>query len=243
MLRSYYFHIVLSKEAYADAFRSLQSANAKEPDQPMILAMLADLHFVSHALDLGIMEDPLEKGASLIERAAALEPSNQFVIAILATLHFHRNERTAFFSCMERALKLHPKSGLRGGGIGFYLCLYGDWERGMALLQKAMRLSPNFPDWFYGPIVLWHYRKRDYDSAYREALKYSMPNNFWGPMLRAATLGLLGRDADADRSALLELLPDFSARADRLIRLYVKEEKLVEQLLEGLRRAGLDVGE
>ena len=243
ILRYYYFQIVFSKEAFADAFLSLQSANAKEPDHPMTLAMLADLHFVSYALDLGVMEDPLSKGAELIERAVALEPSNQFVIAVLACLQFHRNDRRAFFSSIERALKLHPRSGLRGGGIGFFLCLSGDWERGMALLQKAMRLTPNFPNWFHGPIVLYHYHTRDYASAYGEALKYTMPHNFWGPMLRAATLGLLGRPAEADRSALLELRPDFCERAGTLIRRYVKDEDLVAQLLVGLKRVGLELTE
>ena len=242
MLRCYYFHMVLSKEAFLDAFGSLQSANEKEPDHAMTLAMLADLHFTAYSLDLEGIEHPLEKGAELIERAAALETSNQYVIGNLARLHFLRNEREAFFAGIERTLRLNPRSGLRCGGIGFYLCLYGDWERGMALLEKAIRLSPNFPNWFYGPIVLWHYRREDYESAYNEAVNYMMPNNFWGPMLRAATLGMLNRSKEAERdvSALLSLRPDFCDRAGYLIRLYVKEEKLVGQILEGLMRVGLE---
>ena len=111
------------------------------------------------------------------------------------------------------------------------------------LLDKAMRTNPTFPNWFHGPLVVWHYRKGDYVRAYEEALKYTMPNNFWGPLLRAATLGHLNRAGDArdDLSALLAIRPDFPERAGYLIRLYVKEEELVGQILEGLERAGLEI--
>ena len=235
--------MVLSKDAFVDAFAALQSAVTKEPDSAMALAMLADLYFAAYSLDMQGIDHPLEKGAELIQRAVAVDPANQFVVGNLARLHFFRSERASFFSAMERALELNPNSVLRVGGIGFYLCLYGDWERGMALLERAMQLTLTFPNWFYGPRVLWHYRSQDYVSAYEEALNYMMPNNFWGPMLRASTLGMLdrGREAEVDLSALLSLRPDFSSRAGYLIRLYVKEEELAGQILEGLRRVGLEI--
>lgn len=243
ILRGYYFDMVLSKEAFVDAVASLQSAVRREPDCAMVLAMLASLYFTAYALDRPGIDRPLEKGAELIQQAMALDPANQFVVGNMGRLHFIRNERELFLAAMERALQLNPNSVLRVGGLGFYLCLYGDWDRGMPLLERAMRLNPTFPNWFYGPRVLWHFRTLDYSSAYEEALKYSMPNNFWVPMLRASTLGLLGRtwEAGENLSALLDLRPDFPARGRQLIRLFVKEEELVAQITEGLQRAGLEI--
>jgi len=244
MLRCYYFHAVLSQEAFVDAFSSLQSAIEKEPECAMALAMLADLYFTCYSLDLPGIERPVEHGAEMIEKAVALDPMNQYVQLNSARLHFILNDRKSFLNTADRALSLNPNSGLRIGVIGFFLCLYGEWERGRALMEKTMRLNPTFPNWFYGPIVLHHYRRKDYARAYEEALKYSMPNNFWGPMLRAATLGQLSRveDTGGDLFALQTLRPDFPERAGNLIRRYVKEEELVGQILEGLERAGLETG-
>ena len=241
MLRGYYFHAVVSREAFQDAVVSLKAAIEKEPDCATTLAMLADLSLTSYSLDFPGIERPIERGAELIERALAVDPMNQYVQLTVARLHFIQNDRAAFLGAAENALSLNPNSGLRTGAVGFFLCLYGEWERGMDLLEKSMRLNPTFPNWFYGPVVLFHYRRGDYVKAYAEAMKYSMPNNFWGPMLRAAALGQLdrGEEAAADLSALQVLRPDFAPRARDLIGRYVKEEDLVGQIMEGLRKAGM----
>lgn len=241
MLRCYYFHAVVSREAFQDAVVSLKAAIEKEPDCATILAMLADLSFTSYSLDFPGIERPIERGAELIERALALDPMNQFVQLTVARRHFLQNDRAAFLGAAEKALSLNPNSGLRTGAVGFFLCLYGEWERGIDLLERSMRLNPTFPNWFYGPVVLAHYRRGDYVEAYAEAIKYSMPNNFWGPMLRAASLGQLNRveEAEADLTALQVLRPDFAARARDLIGRYVKEEELVGQIIEGLKKAGM----
>ena len=241
MLRCYYFHAVLSQEAFRDAFASLQVAVEKEPDCAMTLAMLGDLYLTSYSLDFRGIEHPVERGAELIERAVLADPMNQFVQLALAHLHFVKEDRRSFLEASERVVSLNPNSGLRTGAAGFFLCLFGEWERGMVPLERSMRLNPTFPNWFYGPIVLHHYRRRDYRKAYEEAVKYSMPNNFWGPMLRVAALGQLDRveEAAADLSALQVLRPDFMERAGDLIRRYVKEEGLVQQIIEGLTKAGV----
>lgn len=243
MLRCYYFHRVLSPAAFRDAFVSLQSSIEREPDFAMTLAMLADLYLTSYSLDNPGIEQPLKRGAELAERAVALNPMNQFIQFTVARLHFIHNDRESFLSAAERALSLNPHSSLRTGAIGFYLCLFGEWERGMALLEDSMQLNQTFPNWFYGPIVLSHYRRNDYARAYEEAAKYSMPNNFWGPMLRAATLGQLNRaeDARSECATLFALRPDFRERGGELIRRYVKEEHLVRHIVEGLNKAGLEL--
>jgi 5,10-methylenetetrahydrofolate reductase len=62
-------------------------------------------------------------------------------------------------------------------------------------------------------------------------------------LLRAAVLGQLNKVSEAEpHIAHVKLLkPEFESNAKHLISLWVKENELVEHILEGLRKAGLDV--
>jgi hypothetical protein len=61
--------------------------------------------------------------------------------------------------------------------------------------------------------------------------------------MKAATLGHLGRVDEGKQNVekLLELKPDFVARARILIGNYIKFDDLVEKIMDGLRKAGLDI--
>ena len=62
-------------------------------------------------------------------------------------------------------------------------------------------------------------------------------------MLRAATLGQLGRRSDAEVQILdlMFLKHDFESKARYLINRYVKEDELLEKIIEGLVKGGLKI--
>ena len=144
---------------------------------------------------------------------------------------------------MEKALDLNPNSPFRIGAIGFFLSLYGEWEKGKELLDRAMKQNIGYPPWYYGATTVYYYRLNDFEKAYDEALKYDVPAVFWGPMLRAATLGQLGKQSEAKEqiSDLKILKPEFESKAKYLIGRYVKEDELVKKIIEGLVKAGLKI--
>lgn len=107
-----------------------------------------------------------------------------------------------------------------------------------ALLDKAMNQNIGFPSWYYGATTLYFYRQYRYELAYNEAIQYDLPGLFWGPLLRAACLGQLQRQEETEQQIahLLELKPDFQEKARMLIKRFVKEEELVEHIIEGLQK-------
>lgn len=133
------------------------------------------------------------------------------------------------------------KSTLRLGALGFHLALYGDWDRGKRILDSVISKNLGYPKYFHGATTLYHYRKKDYPEALKEANNYQVKGFFWGPMLRAAVLGQLSRKKDAQRELeqLKLIKPDFEHKAHYLISRYIKEEPLVNHVLEGLKKAGL----
>jgi hypothetical protein len=64
-----------------------------------------------------------------------------------------------------------------------------------------------------------------------------------GPLLRAATLGHLGKKAEAAQTLaeLLALKPDFPSQARFLISCFAKFDYLIDAILDGLHSAGLKI--
>ena len=93
--------------------------------------------------------------------------------------------------------------------------------------------------------ALWldDYRQGRYESSYREAVTAGPSLGFWHPVVCAAPLGMLGRKPQA-RAYVAELRrfkPDFESRSRELIARVLKNESIAEQLVDGLRKAGLEL--
>jgi Tfp pilus assembly protein PilF len=92
----------------------------------------------------------------------------------------------------------------------------------------------------------WHdaYGRKDYRRALELALKLNTPDNFYQHAVLAMCYAQLG-EMDAAHKALqqtLSLKPDYGKVARQLHGKWIQPQ-LVEQLMEGLRKAGLEIAE
>jgi hypothetical protein len=147
----------------------------------------------------------------------------------------------AFLREMQAALQLNPGSPVFVGTAGYSLILAGESGRGRPLLERAIALNPCHPGWFNHALCVDDYMRGDYESALQQTLKPAFEVRLWGPVLRAAVLGQLGRRVEAKAAAaqLLEHVPDFESRARDLTHRPILSDTIVEALLDGLGRAGL----
>ena len=171
----------------------------------------------------------------------ALEPENQFAQDALTLVFFHRADKELFLQHVEQTIALNPNAPYIVGVAGWHMALYGEWNRGLNLLKKGMKLNPYHPSWFNLALYMDYYRRGKYENAFAEALKFNYPEMFWDPVMRAASLGHMGRQNEAKSAVnqLLELEPDFPAKGRWLISRYVKVDDLVDKIIEGLQKAGL----
>jgi adenylate cyclase len=118
----------------------------------------------------------------------------------------------------------------------------GEWDRGCEMVESAMQLNPNCPGYFYFARCCNAYRQGRYAEVLEGAARVNMPTYFHTHALRAAALGQLGRQDDARKALedLLALRPDFASTARQE---YAKsyDSELIEQLIDGLRKAGLKI--
>jgi adenylate cyclase len=242
-LRFYYHATILSPQTFAEALSVLEQAVRREPESGFAWSLLAFLYGQSYSLQLLPLESPLEQALAAAQKGAALEPGNQITRAALAHVHFFRNERELFLPEAEAALALNPNAPGSIGFLGWLLALFGEWERGLAILKKGIELNPHYPGWFHLAPYSYHFLQERYEEAYQESLAFQMPQLFWDPLLRAAALGRLGREREGARALaeLLHLRPDFPAAGPFLLSCYAKFPDLIDGLLEGLRLTGLKI--
>jgi len=203
--------------------------------------MLGHLYADNYALGFSEMDAPLEKAMTFAQKGVALAPENQFAQDALSLVHFHRADQELFLKHVEKTIALNPNSPYVVGVAGWHMALFGEWERGLTLLEKGMKLNPYHPSWFHLAPYMNDYRRGEYEKAFAEALKFNYPDLFWDPVMRAAALGQMGREQEASAALgqLLKLVPDFATRGRRLISRYVKIDDLVDKIIEGLQKAGL----
>ena len=145
----------------------------------------------------------------------------------------------------ERAFSQNPKSLIMMPHLGYLLILLGDWERGPELIRRAIEFNPYYDVIVHHALWLDWIRRGDAEKAHAETLHFRTPLLFWDPLLKAATLGLLGRIDEGKREIqnLLKLNPDFTNRGRVLIKHHNKFDDIFDRMLRGLNKVGLSIKE
>jgi TolB-like protein/tRNA A-37 threonylcarbamoyl transferase component Bud32/tetratricopeptide (TPR) repeat protein len=242
VLRSFAHFPRLSAEEHAAARAGLERAVQQAPGYADGWAMLSMMYREEYTHQFNVRPDPVGRALAAARRAVEAAPSNHLAYHALASAQFFRRELQAFRNSAERAVALNPMDGFTAAYLGFLIAYAGDWERGCALVERARGLNPHHPGWYWFPSFFDAYRKSDYRTALDIALKVNMPG-FWRTNFALATVyGQLGeREAACDAvRELLALRPDFPVVAREELAKWWDPE-LVEHLIDGLRKAGLEI--
>ena len=230
-------------EEHAKARDALERAVENAPDQANCWAMLSMVYKDEHTHGYNVRPDPLGRALAAAHRAAEIAPSNHLPHQALAAALFFRRDIVAFRNAAERTIALNPMDGGTHAYVGHLIAYAGDWERGCALVERARQLNPNHPGWYWFVAFTDAYRKRDYRGALEIALKINMPGNFYASAAIAAAYGQLG-EREAARPVLMQLLamkPGFAASAREEFGKWHGPGQLLEDFLDGLRKAGLEI--
>ena len=241
LLHSFGYFERVSAEEHVVTRDNLEQALQQAPGHADCLAMLTIVYAEEYIHGFNARPDPLGRALATARRATEAAPSDHLAFHALATVLYYRGERQAFRNAAERAVALNPMDGYTAAYQGFLMAYSGDWERGCAWAERARKLNPHHPGWYWFPSVFDGYRKREYRAALDAALKINMPRFWRAHLALAAIYGQLD-ERDAARTALRQLLllkPEFAA-APRHELGKSWDSELVEHLIEGLRKAGLE---
>jgi len=242
LLRSFAYHHRVNAEEHAAARAALERAVQQMPGNADCWAILSHLYREEYAHGFNLRPDPIGRALAAARRAVEIAPSNHLAYFALASAQFFQREFQAFRNSAERAIALNPMDGFTAGYLGFQIAYAGEWERGCALAERARQLNPHYPGWYWFPAFFNAYRQGDYRGALDVALKVNMPGFWRTPFALAVAYGQLG-EHDAARRAVRDLLairPDFAAVARVELGKWWDPE-LIEHLIDGLRKAGLEI--
>jgi len=242
LLRGFGYYERVTPEEHAAARPILEQAVAEAPGHSAAWAMLSMLYGEEHRFGFNALPDSLGRSLEAGRRAVRAAPGSNVSHLALAQAHFFRKEFEAFRSAADRAIALNPLDGSTVEYLAHLIAFAGDWEQGVELGQRAMQLNPNHAAWYWALPMLDAFRKGDYREARALAPKALMPGQYYTHALLAAIDGHLGDRESAGRHVreLLALRPDFAEIArDQFGKWYLPE--LVDQLIDGLRKAGLAI--
>ena len=242
VLRSFGYFERLTGEELAAGRSGLESALSVSPASADAWAMLALLCVQDYAQGFNLRPDALASGLTAARRAVEAAPSNHLAHFSLAQALFFQKEFAGFFNAAERAVTLNPMDGNSIAFVGELLSYAGNHERGAALAARAKQLNPHHPGFYWFADFYNAYRQGDYCGALAAALKLNLPGHLGNHMALAAAYGQLGEREAAGRAMreVLKLRPDLASVARSFMGQWWTRE-YAEQLIDGLRKAGLEI--
>ena len=186
--------------------------------------------------------DPLEKARAAAERAIELAPGSAAAHRAKAAVLFTNHEIDAVVKTAERGIALNPNDVDLLSYYGHMLTISGNWETGRELMEQAIAMNPVHPTNWHFSLALDEYRQKKFKAALDEALKIRMPQFYMTHVFQAAIHGQLGNDAEAEQAvaSLEKTRPGYGAVAQKDLLLRNIPESVVELLLDGLGKAGLE---
>jgi adenylate cyclase len=242
-LKMYHWGIVLTEEAFFEAWQALEHAVKKAPDHALCKAMLADVYASDYLSEIGLVRDRMKTAERLAREAINLDPQSPDARWVMGFVHFLNHKPTQFAKEFEAALALNPNNPMILASYGLFLPGLGQWDQSIGLIDKAMTLNPQISAQYHIPAMLNYYRQGEFDQAYARSLHIETPGLYWEPLFRAAVLGQLGRKDDASIyvNRLLAMQPTFENQAQELMRRLLYSDENVDMIARGLKKAGLSI--
>jgi non-specific serine/threonine protein kinase len=233
----------ITPSAHAALKSRLERVAEQDERQSDLWACLAQIYVDEYAFGFQDDASSLDRALAAGRRGVELDRSNQFALVALAQVHFFRQNLAAFGPAAERAMALNPINTDALGILGLQIVHTGEFERGTAIVRRAMELNPNHAGWMHFAPLWDHFHKREYEQALECANRVDVPGLFWPYLVMASACGHLGRRAEAEAAVrdLLALDPEFAAHARSNVGSWHFASGLMDPILEGLRKAGLDI--
>jgi adenylate cyclase len=218
---------------------------ALEIDPKFTMAMVSIGWTHNTAGDAGWSDDATESYRQAVawgRKAIALDDSlgeaHAMVANVLLTLEQHREALTE----AEKALKVSPNDANVLAASAYVLAYSGRADEAVVLMQRAMRLNPFPPPWFYGGLgdsLMFAKRLDEAMLAHRQGVAL-IPNHLWCQLGLTVDYALLGKtdQAAAQAKEALRINPKITAADNTYVRA-IADPMQRARIVSCFRRAGL----
>jgi len=236
--REYHLRFDATDVEYAKAREMFEKAIELDPDGPHAYLGLASFHI--RMIRQGYSDSPadaLNQVSELTRKAVMLAGPSSTSHRALGFVCLQKRQFGQAKTHFERALALNPNDAYLLADVGEFSCHLGRAKEAIEMLKKAMRLNPNYPDWYSRSLAFALFTARRYDEALEVLEKTLSPRSL---QLRSATYAQTGRldQARAAAKGYLAAEPNFSIKRWTKRNPY-EDPADQEHYAQGLRKAGL----
>jgi len=236
---------IYNRENIALARQLTEKAIALDPQYAVAYATLCRVQLGE--VVLGVYKNPreaLEQAVELGEKAITLDDSNSLAHATLAATYAWLKEHDKAISEAEKAVSLDPNSAYAYNALGSVLDWAGRPQEAIPFIKKSLRLSPVPIDTTTLIRLGGAYRQLgQYEEAvatYKKVLQLYGADHLMAHVSLTSTYALMGREKEAyaEAAEVMRIDPKFSAESFAR-RLPYKDQKVIDDLVSALRKAGL----
>ena len=233
----------MAPEDHLQAREVIERASERDSDNGHVWALLAHVCVDEFRYGYNELTNPLDRALEAAQKAVKLDPNSDRTHFALARAYFCRGEIAAALAEGERAIQISPNTGARLIGHGEHLAYSGNWEEGIKLVEKVWERNDPGAGITYLILFANHYKNEEFEEALKIVHKIAMPQAWITHVCLAAAHGQTqnSKEADAALAQLKILRPEFQDNARDHLKRNFPSEDIVEALLDGLRKAGLDI--
>ncbi|APO72695.1 tetratricopeptide repeat-containing/TolB domain-containing protein (plasmid) [Rhizobium gallicum] len=243
-LSFYGYRAELSATRHLEARECLESAIARYPSFATAWAMLSIIYLDEDRFRFNPSTNglpPIDRSLQAARRAVQLDPGNTRAHQALMTALFFNQEVSEALHVGEQALATNPNDTELLGEFGTRVAMSGEWQRGAALLDRALALNPGGGGYYHGTRALAAYMLHDDKTSVIE-IKQADLQKF--PLFHAVAAviyvdaGMMD-DARREASRFNEMRPDFIPNmvAELKVRNFRPADRA--RLIADIRKAGL----
>jgi len=236
-----------TKEDNAKARDLFERAITLDPEYSAAWTMLAWTHWIDASYGFSRSRaESFKRAVELAQKAVKLDDTNPDVHSLLGGIHLFQMQHKQAIAEGKKAIALNPNNACNLALLAQTLSYTGRSVEAIALMERAMRLNPYYPEWYLGILAQSYRVAGRYEEAiatYEEFLERSRET---GGSTLLTHLGLastyirVGKEDEARDHAteVLKIDPDFSLEWVRKATFF-KDHAVLEEDLDALRKAGL----
>jgi len=242
------FSVLLTKEGNAKAREFLEKALEIDPEYAHALTQLAWTYFIDSWF--GYTDTPEEffkRAVELAKKSVAMNDKDPNVLSLWQKIYLRQGQHDKAVEEGRKAIALGPNDAAAHQHFCQTLSNSGFFEEAVQMCEKAMRLHPHRPMYYYYPMMEAYYRAGRYDECLATAEHVIDPNReiedpstVVGAYLFSAMAHIkLGQESEARKEVAeaLKIWPQYSLEVER--NYAISKPAIMEQELYVLRKAGV----
>ena len=202
---------------------------------------------MAHSVDIdngwtSSRQQSLSEWLEALHTALSLDPSDSQTRMMLGIYYQYVSDLQRSLAELEKAVSLNRNDADVIINAAWAMPWFGKPERAAELADLAVRLNPNYPDWYNSGLLPVYFYTGQLDRAVAVTQSRLVPD-MWDHVYRPLVYAELGRKADAATAAadLLQRNPDYSAERFLTDTGQLGRDVELNLFLDGHRKAGLPV--